>query len=80
MVSSRDERRVRRFRSDISLNSEFEKQIPPPQGAEDRDLRVGMTFGNPGAGPYRVKDRVPARAPKCYIVRRTPSLWGKDPP
>jgi hypothetical protein len=31
------------FRSDIRLNSEFEKQISPPQAAEDRDLRAGMT-------------------------------------
>ncbi len=42
MAPSRDERSARLFRSDISLDSEFEKQIPPPQAAEDRDLRVGM--------------------------------------
>src|SRR5207245_3405958 len=27
----------------LTLNSEVEKQIPPPQAAEDRSLRVGMT-------------------------------------
>jgi hypothetical protein len=27
----------------MSLNSKHQKQIPPRQAAEDRDLRVGMT-------------------------------------
>jgi len=27
----------------MSLDSKHQKQIPPPQAAEHRDLRVGMT-------------------------------------